>query len=504
MEKKNQTILEWYREYQKKIDAPCGGNGSCGKCKVRFKTEAPVPTKREEELLTPKELENNIRLACICKISAEKMKIVEPLGAFVEDEGLEDTVSSKEIIEEVNEFINTCYGVEEYGIAIDIGTTTLVMSLVRFSDKQTLATITELNPQRMYGADVMTRIRAANEGSLKILQTIVKHTLEEMFEFLLQKCNADVKQVKKVVIVGNTTMLHLLCGYSCEGLGKAPFTPVSLVLQKWRAYECGNNLLNEAEIYILPGISAFVGADIVAGIYACEMDLKEDVGMLVDIGTNGEMVIGNRQRYYVASTAAGPVFEGGTISCGMPAVQGAISHLNYEDNKWQYKCLGDKVPKGICGSGLIDLLAKLYENQIMDENGTLSDAYFEYGCRIVSDPDIRILQSDIRELQMGKAAIRSGIEILKKRIRPEYIYLAGAFGKEINSNSAVTVGLFGIEDVKCLKIVGNTALEGAKKFLFDKDGEERLKKIVKVSEEIVLAKEKEFEGLYIENMQFKN
>ena len=504
MEKKNQTILEWYRKHQKKIDAPCGGNGVCGKCKVRFKAEAPIPTAREKELLTITELENNIRLACFCEMPDGETEAVEPIGDFWGNEVMEEDIREKKTNQCGNESEKNLQKEHAYGVAIDIGTTTLVMSLVCLLDEQTIGTIKEWNPQRMYGADVMTRIHAANEGSLKSLQEILKGELAIIFERLLKQCNVPTQQVKKVAIVGNTTMLHFLCGYSCEGLGRAPFSPVNLSLQTLRAKACGAKMASDAVIYIFPGISAFVGADIVAGIYACDMDLKEKVGMLIDIGTNGEMVIGNREGFWVASTSAGPVFEGGRISCGMPAISGAITHLTYEDDKWQYKCLGDRSPQGICGSGLIDLLAELYQNHMIDDNGTFSEKYFEAGCKIVTKPEITILQSDIRELQMGKAAIRTGIEILKDRITPEYMYVAGAFGKGIEILSAVTVGMFTTEDVQSLKIVGNTALEGAKKFLFDKDGKERLNRIVEGAKEIVLANEPGFEELYICNMQFVN
>lgn len=504
MDKKNQTILEWYREHQKRIDAPCGGNGVCGKCRVRFKTEAPIPTIRERELLSIRELENGIRLACVCKMPVGGMDVLEPVDDLGREEKIEKNIWKEESNLSGNEHKNDLQAEQVYGVAIDIGTTTLVMSLVSLLSGQTLGSVSELNPQRMYGADVMTRIRAANEGNLKMLQNIVKKALEKMFERLLKQCDIRMEQVKKVAIVGNTTMLHLLCGYSCEGLGRAPFTPESLTMKRWNSKECGAKLAEDAMIYVLPGVSTFVGADIVAGIYACDMDLKDEVGLLVDIGTNGEMVIGSRQGFFVTSTAAGPVFEGGAISCGMPAISGAITHLTYQNDKWLYECLGDRMPQGICGSGLIDLAAELYQNQIIDENGTLSEAYFEEGCEVVKESEISILQSDIRQLQMGKAAIRAGIEILKEKIEPSYMYVAGAFGKGLCLDNVIKIGMFGREDRSLLVTVGNTALEGTKKFLLDQNGEERLERIVEIAEEIILAREPEFEELYICNMQFSD
>lgn len=498
MEMKKETVLEWYRNHHNRIDAPCGGNGICGKCKVLFKKEAPVPTKKEIELLTKAELEKNIRLACASEMPKERGR-VEPIGDFWKNE-------KNLIMEEVEEQAKLHLGGKEisYGVAIDVGTTTLVMSMVSLSTGETIATITEWNPQRIYGADVMTRIQFANEGRLNELQTLVKESLTQMFECLLARCNIKNSQIEKVVVVGNTAMLHLLCGFSCEGLARAPFKPVNLAIQKLSASAYANKLSANAVIYILPGISAFVGADIVAGIYACDMDMAEKVGLLVDVGTNGEIVIGSKSGFWVTATSAGPVFESGRVSCGMPAITGAITHMTYQKNKWYYECQGAKTPKGICGSGLLDLLAGMYEHHIIDENGTLDDVYFEDGYMVVENLKIQILQSDIRELQMGKAAIRAGIEILKRKLSPEYMYVAGAFGRGIMPASAVVTGIFGAEDVCHMSAVGNTALVGAKKFLLDENGEARLVSIVAKSREIILSNEPEFEELYICNMQFKN
>ena len=494
MKSKKQTILEWYRENGEKIDAPCGGRGTCGKCKVCFKKQTKEATKREKELLTAEEIENNIRLACMTEMTNEEpFELVGELFVSQTKESKKE-VSRKHVRKEEKD--------SKYGVAIDIGTTTLVMQLIDLLNGSELVTLAEINPQRMYGADVMTRIRCANEGKEKELQRLVKDALKEMFERLLRQAEIRRELVKKVVIVGNTTMLHLLLGYSCSGLGVAPFEPVNLQLHRWDGTMCEGGLSKEAEVIVFPGISTFVGADIVAGIYACEMDLKEEVQMLVDVGTNGEMVLGNKDELFVTSTAAGPVFEGGNISCGMPAVKGCITHLSVGQEQWSYEALGERLPTGLCGSALIDLLAGMYKIGIIDENGTLLDKYFEEGYCINEQFNIRILQSDIRELQMGKAAIRAGMELLEKRNKPVKIYLAGAFGTEIRLDSATLIGLFSKEAATHMQIMSNTALKGAKKFLIDTAGEDRLRHIVAKAKEVVLAKEADFEELYISYMQF--
>lgn len=518
MEKKNsnQTILEWYQQNNRFIDAPCAGKGDCGRCKIRFLSEAPIPEEKEKRLLTEAEVKAGVRLACVAKMQKDAQ--FEAVGDLFGTEKIvvpmEETYQEKEEIDE-NELL---------GIALDIGTTTLAMSLVRLSSGKCIKTVTSVNHQRSYGADVISRIQAANNGKGLELQICILKDIWNMLLEMLQVTGIKEKQMKKIAIAGNTTMCHLLLGYSCEGMGNAPFRPTNLSLIKITIAELFEKIAfliktNEvyhklnAEVVILPGISAFVGADIVAGMYACDMDVSEKMQMLLDIGTNGEMVIGNKDRFLVTATAAGPVFEGGNISCGMPAVKGAVSHVQClpeiikggeKEYIWNYEMIGinqqnEEMPKGICGSGLIDLAAGLWKESLIDENGTLIEKFFETG---VSIKNLKITQADIRELQMGKAAIRAGIEILCQKAVPECIFLAGGFGTELNIDSASVIGLFpkGMDNYVVSK--GNTSLLGLQKFLTDKNGEMRVKNIVKLSEEIVLAEDGNFEEKYILFMQF--
>ena len=515
MSEKNQTILEWYQQNNRFIDAPCAAKGECGRCKVRFLSEAPVPQEKEKKLLTKEELENGVRLACVTKMQKEAH--FEVLGELSRMEKIvvkEEENWQKEDIEEG----------EPLGIALDIGTTTLAMSLVRLSLGKCIKTVTSVNHQRSYGADVISRIQAANSGHALELQECILKDIWEMLLEMLQENRIKACQIKKIAIAGNMTMCHLLLGYSCEGLGKAPFRPVHLSLIKITATELFEKIRYErnaeemydnlnAEVSILPGISAFVGADIVAGMYACDMDLSEKTQMLLDIGTNGEMVVGSKDGFLVTATAAGPVFEGGNISCGMPAVKGAVSHikcvpkyLEVEEKEYIWNCeiIGiehqkEKMPKGICGSGLIDLAAAFLKEGLIDENGTLIESVFETGVWLKG---LKITQADIRELQMGKAAIRAGIEILSEKMIPERLFLAGGFGTELDVDSACSIGLLPKEIKYEVVSRGNTSLLGLQKFLTDENGENRLKNIVKLSEELVLSEEGNFEERYILFMQF--
>ena len=490
MKQKKQTILEWYRENQRYMDAPCGGLGKCGKCKVLFKEEAPQATERERSLLTEEEINRNIRLACETEMTkAEAFSLIGEIFTSAKEESLNEENAT-------------------YGIAIDIGTTTLVMQLVSLCSGTTVATLSMINPQRVYGADVMSRIKAANEGALLELQSLVKEALLTMYKQLTEKHNMRESSVKKIVIVGNTTMLHILRGLSCKSLGEAPFLPVDNSLQEYEVSSPQKEVAKDAKVYILPGISAFVGADVTAGIYACDMDLSKEVQMLVDVGTNGEMVIGNREGFFVTSTAAGPVFEGGNISCGMAAVNGGIKHLELKNGMWHYQSVGDSKPCGICGTGIIDLVALLWKQGVIDENGTLTEAFFETGYPLklsYAEEEIQftISQSDIREFQMGKGAIRAGMEILLKNDKPEKIYLAGAFGRALVIANSVDIGLFPKEIEDRLQPIGNTALNGAKRFLMDENGAERVRRIASLSRERLLAEEPDFFDSYIQYMQFE-
>lgn len=514
------TILEWYQKNHKFIDAPCGGRGECGRCRIKFLSDAPEPTVKEKKKLNADELAQGIRLACQTAENARHRAVLcGELSEYCRKTG------------EESDFAAVCYDKDndweendeqKFAVALDIGTTTLAMRLIDLQSGKGIKTITAMNHQRIYGADVITRIQAANEGRLKELQMSIQQEICALLIRLSEEVQIRPAQIKKIAVVGNTTMCHLLLGYSCEGLGKAPFQPVSTGLTKIMATKLFERMkddteytkeehgiqmllsdMKETEVIILPGISAFVGADIVAGMYYCDMDLKEDIQLLLDIGTNGEMVIGNKSAFTVTSTAAGPVFEGGNISCGMPAVKGAIAHIA----KNQYEVVENAAAKGLCGSGLVDLTAYLLEEHLIDENGTLCDKYFEDGYPVGEICgrkllNMKLTQTDIREIQMGKAAVRAGIEILACEKSPVQIYLAGGLGTAIDISSAIKIGLFPENCAGRVRTVGNSALEGAHKYLLDRYGEERISRIIQSSNEIFLSKRREFEETYIHFMQF--
>ena len=409
-----------------------------------------------------------------------------------------------------------------YFIAIDIGTTTIAMALVDEKTGEVCDTYTSLNHQRKYGADVLSRISAANSGKTEELKRLIE---EDLWNGI---CKLNVRNISCIVICGNATMIHLLMGYSCERLGKYPF--VSECLEK---IECtlkeiivlGNSKQKDKnvekcqyEMYeknknnpvtILPSVSAFVGGDVVADVLVCPGFETEELSLLIDLGTNGEMVLGNKDKMLATSTAAGPAFEGGNIVCGMASVPGSISRVKIQNQRAVIKTIQDKLPpKGICGTGLISAISQLKQNNIIDEKGTLKCPYqkqgyplwiFEHGEKII------VYQQDIREFQMAKSAIRAGIEILMEKYgctanEISHVYLAGGFGVNLTEEDAIYTGILPEEFRGKTESVGNGAIKGSilygmeKQMLIDKKVESMIKRIKHIS----LAEEQSFQEKYLQ------
>jgi len=305
-------------------------------------------------------------------------------------------------------------------------------------------------------------------------------------------------------------MGHLLLGYSCEGLGRYPYTPVNISAVELPFSQLFNSAFLHAPVTILPGISAFVGGDIVAGLLACDFDKAVRPCLFIDLGTNGELALGNKERILLSSSAAGPAFEGGNISCGCGSVAGAICSVEIDRSKTSFQTIGDKRAVGLCGTGIIELVSELLDEGIIDETGLLEDKYFKEGFPIIEEKDGRGLyftQRDIRQLQMAKAAIRAGIDILLKEYGISYdeidkLYLAGGFGFKLNLQKAVNIGLLPKELYGRICPVGNSALSGAVLYLTQKDASARMSAIIKAASELALAEHEDFNSLYPEYMYF--
>ena len=598
-----QTLTEVLKKNNIVLPHICNGNGTCGKCKIRVVSGVLPITEADRRCLSEKELEQGIRLACKARIgeeginesrlyskSSEKAEhlCVEVIVNAEDDiiiEGIEKTKNTAYVIEGTEKTKNTTYVIEgtkkikstasvkedrnrteqnNYFIAIDIGTTTIAMALVNQQTGEICDTYTSLNHQRIFGADVLSRIEAANNGKAEELKQVIEEDLWQGICTLIQTLNnqnakikMDVEEnvqnenvISQIIISGNTTMMHLLMGYSCEGLGRYPFVSQHLEtiecdlkeclsLDKRQMREETENLSSEVNgvynnyantpITILPGISAFVGGDVVADLLVCPAFETEELSLLIDLGTNGEIVLGNKDKLLVTSTAAGPAFEGGNIACGTASVPGSISRVKIQNQRAIVKTIQDKTPPvGICGTGLISAISQLRQHNILDQQGGLQRVYRKQGYPLWICEDgsrIAIYQQDVREFQMAKSAIRAGIEILMEEYGCEadeisHVYLAGGFGVHLLEEDAIVTGILPKEFKEKIKSIGNGSLKGSIRYGMEmKAGvnidkaqcekqrnriqrKEKVQEIINRASNISLAEKQNFQEEYLKFLNF--
>lgn len=477
----------------------CAGRGTCGKCKVRVLQEGAESTE----------------LACQY-VPKKECQVVLP-----EDSSFQiETWRAERQIAEYNEKES-----RNRQIVIDIGTTTLAMLLLD-AQGEVLSDWTGLNPQRKYGADVISRIEKAGRGQKQELTNSIRR---EILAGMTALCSTDSgtetngqTTVSRVVIAGNTAMQHLFAGYPVDGLGSYPFQPYRTELISGTLTEFYPALpgpLGMAEYVLMPCISAFVGGDIMAGMLEAEQQeaaetLREEnyrrgKWLLLDVGTNGEMVLYSDGIYFTASTAAGPVFEGGNISWGTGSIAGAIDHVWAEEGELRFTTIGGKAPVGICGTGLIESMAALRQIGILDRDGLLK-GYTEKGyvlARNRAGEMITITQEDVRQFQLAKAAIRTGIEILCKTAgigvqKLDRVYLAGGFGTRLDTAKSCEIGLLPRIVRKKCQAIGNTSLKGCRIYCMEERAGEILKEMQEKSRNVTLALEESFQKQYLEYMQF--
>jgi uncharacterized 2Fe-2S/4Fe-4S cluster protein (DUF4445 family) len=461
------------------VEFPCGGAGICGGCSVRVLAGSLAIREADRQAFTPKELEAGWRLAC-------QAHAHEPLA-------LECGQWEMDVLADASALAVVAPGKLGLGIAIDVGTTTIAAQMVDLKTGTVLGVETALNPQTRFGADVMSRVQAVLEGNE--LTTIVRVALGELVARLARK---RANEVTEVLLVGNTVMHHLFSGCDVEPLSHVPFASPHLDAQRFAPSELGWELPAGCVVRFERCLGGFVGSDILAGIVAVGMAASEELVALVDLGTNGEIAIGNRERIVVASTAAGPAFEAGSIRMGMRAVTGAISHVEQIGDALKATVIGDVDPRGICGSGLVDAVAAGLRSGAVTESGRIAD-----GTKMlrVAGP-VALYQSDIRELQLAKGAIAAGFRLLLRRLGTgseslKSVYLAGAFGNYVQIDSAIRISL--IEAPRAVvHAAGNTALRGAKKLLAT-DG----KQVLPVIEHISLAADSSFQDEFVECMSFE-
>ncbi len=423
------------------FEFPCGGTGQCGGCSVRVLAGSLPPAEADREVFSAAELAAGWRLACQARADA-------PLV-------LECRQWRMDVLADSSSMIGT--GRPGLGIAIDLGTTTIAAQMIDLKSGSVLKVETELNPQAAFGTDVMSRIKAALSAC--DLTTVVRQTLGRMIARLAAEREEEVQEV---MLVGNTVMHHLFAGLDVEPLAHAPFETPRLGAQCFRPRQLDWQLRDACKVRFERGLGSFVGSDILAGIIAVEMHRSEDLMALIDLGTNGEIAIGNRDGIVCASTAAGRAFEAGAIRMGMRAATGAISYVSQAPGGLHATVIGEVEARGICGSGLVDAVAAGLKSGAILASGRIAN---RTKCFPVAG-SVALWQADIRELQLAKAAIASGFKLLLKRIGAEAgdltsIYLAGAFGNYVRIESAIAIGLLNVPRAM-VHAAGNTALRGAK------------------------------------------
>lgn len=490
---RGENLLEALIGYGLFISNECGGMGTCGKCIIRVVEGNLEITPRDREIFPDSHLSEGYRLACMAYPDKDCTIFISS-GINTEFEVVTKTdniIGSDDI------------PIKAYAIAIDLGTTTLAFALVALPGGNILDKYSAVNLQRLYGADVISRIKAATEGKLKSLSRIIREELLYGISSLADKQQIKLSSINQIVISGNTTMIHLLMEYPCDGLGVYPYTPVNLGLINTFTDDIFG-IEDKIPIMILPGISVFVGGDITSGLLASGIRLKEKPCLFMDLGTNGEIALGNKEKILVTSTAAGPAFEGGNISCGVGSIPGAICHASFEGSVLSYETIDNKPPIGICGTGVIEIAAELLKNNIIDSSGLLADPYFDTGYPIA---DMELIQQDIRELQLAKAAIRAGVDVLLRNYNINYedldeVYIAGGFGYHLDINKAIDIGLLPEAVKDKVKAVGNTSLSGAIHTLTDSDAKNKIEHILSSTEEIHLSNADEFSDLFIDYISF--
>ncbi len=540
------NLLDICRQQQIPVEAACNGRGICGKCRVQV-IQGNVPAAEEERrVFTAQEIADGYRLACRVRVmsdltvrlfsqqNAMKIQMPEPAAgnsiskmpepaagsSFSKVQGGASDVGPAVETEAAARLKTHGRQLTEYCIAVDLGSTTLAAVLIDQSGS-ILSQATAVNSQRAYGGDVISRIQASNEGRKDELRRCICRDLEQMFCALVQKQKQMQIKISRIAIAGNTTMLHLLRGYSCERLGQAPFEPVNLQTECLPYRELFSDVAGcvQAAVYLLPGMSAFAGADITVGLYSSGFwQMPEDeTAFFVDLGTNGELACGSRKGFVTSAAAAGPAFEGGRLSCGIPGIPGAVSKVSYLYHRVRIQTIGQKKPCGICGTGALEAVAALLGEGLLNKDGLLAPQLFEQGMVLACREDgsrICLTQADIREIQMAKAAIRAGIEILLLRYGQmlgqdagpavSRVYLAGGFGYYLSADTATAIGLFPPEWRDKIILCGNTSLKGAVLFLSDPSCAGGLVKICSKNTSIQLEDDPRFQEIYIQQMGFGN
>jgi len=490
------------------LNTVCGGKGTCGKCKVILE-----PTGQQIQA---------------CQYQIEKdLTITIPISSrLFEQKILTDAIGQRIHLGPAE--VTAEKARANLGLTVDIGTTTVVAKLMDLSDGRCLATEGAINPQVKFGDDVVSRINyAQTEDKLAELQKLVIDCINELIAKICEKANIIARQISHICVVGNTTMNHIFLKLPVGTLGQAPYKAHSLDAYDVSAESLGLNVNPIANVHTVENIAGFVGSDITAAALAVDIDSVEETTLLVDIGTNGEVVLATDSEIYATSCAAGPAFEGARISCGSRAMAGAIEAVVFDGSDIDINVIGNSVPHSICGSGLIDAVAVLLDLGVIDATGRfakkeelkdkVTPAVLSRMTKIEEQPafclsDVKgqgifLTQSDIRQTQLAKAAIRAGIKLLQRKLSLadsdiKQIQLAGAFGNYIKRESALRIGLLPDVPAECIHFVGNAATAGAQMVLLSEKYKNKAGELAGRIEYVEIANEKDFTEIYADCMGF--
>ena len=585
---KRKSLLEQLLAEGKFVDNPCNGKGVCGKCKVKVLSgDAGRITETEKRFLSVEELEQGIRLACMV-FPKEKLKVEtlqEDRKAEVLSEGyvpdfemdtdiekhvvnlrkpsLKDQTSLEDqLLEQLEEVevpvavlqkMELCEGdytaviwkdktytgqerrklldLEEgeqrgnlYGVAIDIGTTTVVASLVDMTTGKELVSASRVNAQKIYGLDVLTRISYElehPEDGRKNLQKAIVDSINEMIEEVCRKARIRKSDIFEITVAANCTMMHMLLGISARSIGKAPYAPIFVKAKNLPAAEIGIHAGCGARLYCLPSVSAYIGADIVAGAYVCE--LQKDAGniLFIDIGTNGEIVFSDHGKLLSCSCAAGPALEGMNISSGMRAASGAVEEVKITENGVKLQTIGEEEPAGICGSGILAVVKELRRTGLIRRDGAfikikdMAEEDYRYPLleldgrkrKFKMTDDLKVTQGDIRQVQLAKGAILSGFYALLKKAGKtmeelDQVMIAGQFGAHLPVESLVGTGILPKEVKDKIVYVGNSSKTGAYLALMSGRAKEEMEELAHHMDYLELGATEGYERLFADCLIF--
>ena len=502
------TIFEAAAQAGIILNSVCGQKGTCKKCAVNIEPDSKQV------------------LACQYNIQTDLTVTIPTSSRLFEQKILAHGIETKHKVQHdiYKQYTRTAPAEKILGLAVDIGSTTVVAKLINLTDGQCLATEAALNPQTEYGDDVVSRIAyAKTDTELTQLHKAIIDCLNQLTEKLCRQTSTDQKHNYQICAVGNTTMNHLFLKLPVAQLGQAPYKTKYLDAKDTQPSQLPLLINPAGNIHTAPNIAGFIGSDTTAVALAVDLDSDDETTLVVDIGTNGELLLATGSKIYAASCAAGPALEGARISCGSRAVTGAIEAVIINDNDIDLDVIGDSPPRSICGSGLIDAVAVLLDLAIIDSTGrfkkpeklpppilariTEQNDQPAFILADTSDTKVILTQQDIRQFQLAKAAIRAGIKLLLKKLDLKdsdikKILLAGAFGNYIRRESALRIGLLPDIPPERIHFVGNAAASGAQMILLSQKCRTRASKLARKINYVEIAHEPDFADIYAQSMSF--